>query len=63
MLKKLQNLNVLLNNYFIPFTFYFCKKSYSAFDEGFYEMQDRGDRFIDGLKLLKVCLIHMIYDV
>ena len=45
---------------FIPLIFYFGKRSYIAFDEGFYALQAR---WIDGLKLLKVCWIYMISDI
>ena len=45
---------------FIPLLFYFGKRSYIAFDEGFYALQAR---WVDGLKLLKVCWIYMISDI
>ena len=44
---------------FIPLL-YFGKRSYIAFDEGFYALQAR---WVDGLKLLKVCWIYMISDI
>jgi len=46
--------------FFIPLLFSFGKRSYIAFDEGFYAFISR---WIDGLKLLKVCWIYMISDI
>jgi hypothetical protein len=46
--------------FFIPLLFSFGKRSYIAFDEGFYALQAK---WIDGLKLLKVCWIYMISDI
>ena len=45
---------------FIPLIFYFGKRSYIAFDEGFYALQARK---VNGLKLLKLCWIYMISDI
>jgi len=59
MVNKFLKFRYLFKFFFIPLLFSFDKRSYIAFDEGFYALQAR---WIDGLKLLKVCWIYMISD-
>ena len=61
MVNKILKFRYLLKLFiFIPLLFYFGKRSYIAFDEGFYALQAR---WVDGLKLLKVFWIYMISDI
>ncbi len=60
MVNKILKFRYLLKLFIFVPLLYFGKRSYIAFDEGFYALQAR---WVDGLKLLKLCWIYMISDI